>query len=66
MALSQWMDSGEKPFDLGDVDISRMNPFQEQNYLFERSKETLGLLYADTSIDKGDSTGIAAHHSITI
>ncbi|MDU8929239.1 FAD-dependent oxidoreductase [Alisedimentitalea sp. MJ-SS2] len=48
MALSQWMDSGEKPFDLGDVDIARMQPFQgNKTYLFERSKETLGLLYAD-------------------
>ena len=48
MALSQWMDQGEKPFDLGDVDISRMQPFQgNKTYLFERSKETLGLLYAD-------------------
>ncbi|WP_420858045.1 GcvT family protein [Marivivens marinus] len=47
-ALSLWMDSGEKPFDLGDVDISRMQPFQgNKHYLFERSKETLGLLYAD-------------------
>jgi 4-methylaminobutanoate oxidase (formaldehyde-forming) len=47
-ALSQWMDTGEKPFDLGDVDISRMQPFQgNKTYLFERSKETLGLLYAD-------------------
>ena len=47
-ALSLWMDSGEKPFDLGDVDISRMQPFQgNRHYLFERSKETLGLLYAD-------------------
>ncbi len=47
-ALSQWMDSGEKPFDLGDVDIARMQPFQgNKTYLFERSKETLGLLYAD-------------------
>lgn len=48
MALSQWMDEGDKPFDLGDVDISRMQPFQgNKTYLFERSKETLGLLYAD-------------------
>ncbi len=48
MALSQWMDAGEKPFDLGDVDVSRMQPFQgNKTYLFERSKETLGLLYAD-------------------
>ena len=48
MALSQWMEAGEKPFDLGDVDIARMQPFQgNKHYLFERSKETLGLLYAD-------------------
>ncbi|MGB0968799.1 MAG: glycine cleavage T C-terminal barrel domain-containing protein, partial [Halocynthiibacter sp.] len=47
-ALAQWMEAGEKPFDLGDVDISRMHPFQgNKQYLFERSKETLGLLYAD-------------------
>ncbi len=48
MALAQWMETGEKPFDLGDVDITRMQPFQgNKTYLFERSKETLGLLYAD-------------------
>jgi glycine cleavage system aminomethyltransferase T/glycine/D-amino acid oxidase-like deaminating enzyme len=48
MALAQWMDDGEKPFDLGDVDIARNQPFQgNKTYLFERSKETLGLLYAD-------------------
>lgn len=48
MALAAWMDTGEKPFDLGDVDIARMQPFQgNRTYLFERSRETLGLLYAD-------------------
>ncbi|MCA8867069.1 MAG: GcvT family protein [Rhodobacteraceae bacterium] len=48
MALAEWMDSGEKPFDLGDVNIARMQPFQgNRRYLFERSRETLGLLYAD-------------------
>ena len=48
MALAAWMDTGSKPFDLGDVDISRMQPFQgNKHYLFERSKEALGLLYAD-------------------
>lgn len=48
MALAQWMDAGEKPFDLGDVDISRMQPFQgNRRYLARRSTETLGLLYAD-------------------
>ena len=48
MALAQWMEDGEKPFDLGDVDISRMQPFQgNRHYLMQRSTETLGLLYAD-------------------
>lgn len=48
MALAQWMEDGKKPFDLGDVNIARMQPFQgNRHYLFERSKETLGLLYAD-------------------
>ncbi|EEE37225.1 Glycine cleavage T-protein [Rhodobacteraceae bacterium KLH11] len=48
MALAEWMDTGDKPFDLGDVDISRMQPFQSnKSYLYERSTETLGLLYKD-------------------
>ncbi len=48
MALAQWMEDGEKPFDLGDVDIARMMPFQgNKRYLGERVTETLGLLYAD-------------------
>lgn len=48
MALAQWMDEGDKPFDLGDVDIARMQPFQgNKTYLAERASETLGLLYAD-------------------
>ncbi|MBS0125141.1 GcvT family protein [Thetidibacter halocola] len=48
MALAQWMDAGEKPFDLGDVDIARAQPFQRnRRYLAQRVSETLGLLYAD-------------------
>jgi len=48
MALAQWMEDGARPFDLGDVDIARMQPFQgNKRYLVERSTETLGLLYAD-------------------
>ncbi len=48
MALAAWLDGGARPFDLGDVDIARNQPFQgNRRYLFERSKETLGLLYAD-------------------
>ncbi|MEZ5812894.1 MAG: FAD-dependent oxidoreductase [Rhizobiaceae bacterium] len=48
MALAWWMENGHPPFDLSDVDIRRMQPFQaNRTYLYERSKETLGLLYAD-------------------
>ncbi|MDA7426402.1 GcvT family protein [Thalassococcus lentus] len=48
MALAQWMEDGARPFDLGDVDIARMQPFQSnKSYLMDRSTETLGLLYAD-------------------
>jgi glycine cleavage system T protein len=48
MALAQWMQDGEPPFDLWDVDIRRVQPFQaNRTYLYRRSIETLGLLYAD-------------------
>ena len=48
MALAQWMQDGARPFDLGDVDIARMQPFQgNKRYLVDRARETLGLLYAD-------------------
>ncbi len=48
MALAQWMHDGERPFDLGDVDIARAQPFQgNRKYLKDRVSETLGLLYAD-------------------
>ena len=48
MALAQWMNDGEAPFDLWDVDIRRVQPFQiNRTYLYHRSVETLGLLYAD-------------------
>ncbi|MBM2576599.1 GcvT family protein [Jannaschia sp. Os4] len=48
LALSQWMEGGEMPFDLMDVDVARMEPFQSnRRYLRERATETLGLLYAD-------------------
>ncbi|WP_372837688.1 FAD-dependent oxidoreductase [Phaeovulum sp.] len=48
MALAQWMDGGEPPFDLWDVDVRRAQPFQKnRQYLRARVTETLGLLYAD-------------------
>ena len=47
-ALSEWMAAGEPPFDLGDIDIRRMFPFQgNKTYLVTRVSETLGLLYGD-------------------
>ena len=48
MALAQWIEDGEPPFDLWEVDIRRVQPFQSNRaYLRERVSETLGLLYAD-------------------
>jgi len=48
MALAQWMEDGQPPFDLWDVDIRRVQPFQaNRQYLRHRVSETLGLLYAD-------------------
>ncbi|MGC6485038.1 MAG: GcvT family protein [Candidatus Puniceispirillales bacterium] len=48
MVLAEWMDKGNAPMDLWDVDIRRMQPFQTNRaYLKDRVTETLGLLYAD-------------------
>lgn len=48
MALAQWINDGEAPFDLWESDIRRAQPFQRnRTYLEERVSETLGLLYAD-------------------
>ncbi|MGX5842072.1 GcvT family protein [Mesorhizobium sp. ArgA1] len=48
MALAQWINDGEAPFDLWEVDIRRAQPFQKnRRYLRQRVSETLGLLYAD-------------------
>ena len=48
MALAQWMHDGAPPFDLWEVDIRRVQPFQRNRaYLKDRVSETLGLLYAD-------------------
>ena len=48
MALAAWMDAGEPPMDLWEVDIRRMMGFQRnRQYLKDRVSETLGLLYAD-------------------
>ena len=47
-ALAQWINDGEPPFDLWEVDIRRAQPFMSNRaFLKERVSETLGLLYAD-------------------
>ncbi len=44
--LADWIVDGHPPFDLWDVDVRRMMPFQRnRQYLKERTVETLGLLY---------------------
>ncbi len=45
-ALADWIVDGHPPMDLGEVDIRRFQPFQvNRRYLYDRTTETLGLLY---------------------
>jgi glycine cleavage system T protein len=45
--LAEWISSGHAPMDLWDVDIRRNLPFQgNATYLYDRTTEGLGLLYA--------------------
>ncbi len=45
--LADWILDGHPPMDLWDVDIRRCMPFQRnRRYLHDRTKESLGLLYA--------------------
>ncbi len=44
--LADWIDRGEPPMDIWDVDIRRVMPFQSnRQYLYDRTIESLGLLY---------------------
>ncbi len=46
MVLAQWIKDGRQPMDLWEVDTRRMLPFQNnRQYLYDRTKESLGLLY---------------------
>jgi len=48
MALAQWIVDGAPPFDLWDVDVRRVFPYQAtRTFIAARVTETLGLLYAD-------------------
>jgi len=45
--LAQWIRDGRSPIDVPGLDVRRMQPFQgTRRYLADRSKESLGLLYA--------------------
>ena len=45
-ALAEWIRDGQQPVDLANVDVRRMQPFQSNPaYLFDRTKESLGLLH---------------------
>lgn len=45
-ALAFWIKEGHAPVDLADVDVLRMQPFQSnKRYLYDRTKEALGLLF---------------------
>lgn len=64
MALAEWIDKGRPPFDLWDVDIRRMQPFQRNaRYLRDRATEVLGLLYADHFPYRQFETGRGVRHS---
>ena len=63
-ALAEWMDAGQPPFDLWDVDIRRMQPFQNnRSYLYQRATESLGLLYADHFPYRQFATARGVRHS---
>jgi heterotetrameric sarcosine oxidase gamma subunit len=45
-ALAAWIRDGHPPCELTDVDVRRMLPFQSnKRYLYDRTTETLGLLF---------------------
>lgn len=45
-ALATWIRDGHPPCELTDVDVRRMLPFQSnKRYLYDRTTETLGLLF---------------------
>jgi heterotetrameric sarcosine oxidase gamma subunit len=45
-AVADWLVDGHAPMDLWEVDIRRFMPFQRnRRYLYQRTTETLGLLY---------------------
>jgi 4-methylaminobutanoate oxidase (formaldehyde-forming) len=64
MALAQWIVDGAPPFDLWDVDVRRVVPYQAtRSFITSRVSETLGLLYADHFPYRQYETGRGVRHS---
>ena len=46
-AMAEWLVEGRPTMDLSEIDIARFHPFQvNERYLKDRTRETVGLLYA--------------------
>ncbi len=64
MALAQWIVDGSPPFDLWDVDVRRVFPYQAtKSFISTRVGETLGLLYADHYPHRQYATARGVRHS---
>ncbi len=64
MALAQWIVDGSPPFDLWDVDVRRVFPYQAtRSFISTRVTETLGLLYADHFPHRQYATARGVRHS---
>ncbi len=63
-ALAEWIVGGEAPFDLWDVDVRRVFPYQAtKTYITRRVSETLGLLYADHFPHRQYATARGVRHT---
>lgn len=64
MALAQWIVDKAPPFDLWDVDVRRVFPYQATKaFIQTRVTETLGLLYADHFPYRQYSTARGVRHT---
>ena len=63
-ALAEWIVGGAPPFDLWDVDVRRVFPWQSTRaFIVPRVAETLGLLYADHFPFRQFTTSRGVRHS---
>src|SRR5262249_25524844 len=63
-ALAEWIVGGAPPFDLWDVDVRRVFPWQAaRSLILPRVWETLGLLYADHFPHRQFATSRGVRHS---